>query len=115
MTEDEELALALAMSVEGNEPAASSGAGPAQFLPETAEPSDGGQQDADAMPGVSKQENTFAAANGAAQVGSITGLPTSCCVCCLKCHVPVWCSINRQERLQTAIRRIPCYTYVGNR
>lgn len=76
MTEDEELALALAMSVEGNEPAASSGAGPAQSLPESAEPSAGGQQDADAMPGVSKQENTFAAANGAAQVGSITWLLT---------------------------------------
>lgn len=76
MTEAEELALALAMSIEGNKPAASLGAGPAQALPESAEPPAGGQQDADAMPGVSKQENTFAAANGAAQVGSVTWLLT---------------------------------------
>ena len=72
MSEDEELALALAMSVEGNEPTQSSDAASAQPLPETAEPSAGGQQDAGAIPGVSKQENTSAAANGAAQVHSVT-------------------------------------------
>ena len=73
MTEDEELAMALAMSVEGNEPAAAPSTAPS--APGEAsksvrdEPFAAGHVDAAPMLGVSKEENTFAAANGAAHVG----------------------------------------------
>lgn len=73
MTEDEELAMALAMSVEGNEPAAAPSTAPSAPSEATKsvrdEPSAAGHTDAAPMLGVSKEENTFAAANGAAQVG----------------------------------------------
>lgn len=87
MTEDEELALALAMSVEGSEPAAAPNTAPAEPEAVAAQSAAAaGASDAAPMPDVSKEENTFAAANGAKQVKS----HVSVCgrmVLLLDCHV----------------------------
>lgn len=79
LTEDEELELALAMSVEGNKPASA----PSSALPQPAaatrhthaepvaqpqKPAATEQAEAASMPNPSKEENIFAAANGADQV-----------------------------------------------